>query len=468
MVEDFSVEKVDLLNSNYPSDQPYIGTTLNVQTYTPGQELHNGTNFITLGRTQTEFRNFCDAYYDEHDESQKGKIQETGWGDKLSNPKYPSIEWTTDGRWYEKREGLPPSESALAWDEMLGMTDENQEKQECDSNDTFGEKVNSSQGVSNQITGHKDQLHTCTKADHAVDSMIAQPTIVTDINRYTYQPNIASPMTYRKFYDGPWTPDETELEGYYPKRQVIKLPKIPIIDWQKYLKKDQGIIANISKHVMEHRELSIDVDEYSMWAMSVLPNYGKLTYEEKHEYGVTYDEDWQPSEKQLRLEQALVKSAQDWFKAQELIYKLRNLSKKHRRYQQVHLYTRNRAPWPTLVMGPEPVTKDDIKTLRNWCIIDTIKNEKHIPRALSEYLDWWHVQRDRRTHEQVKLGDEIEHKGKSLAVKLNKIVKSNTLGQVKRFAQKEWTGESQADTLESNLEKDIWSDWRMKYLPIEF
>ena len=59
-------------------------------------------------------------------------------------------------------------------------------------------------------------------------------------------------------------------------------------------------------------------------------------------------------------------------------------------------------------------------------------------------------------------------RGKTLAVRLNMFVKDHTQGQVKRFAQKEWQGESQADTLDSNLEKDIWSDWRMKYLPIEF
>src|SRR5688572_21387387 len=220
------------------------------------------------------------------------------------------------------------------------------------------------------------------------------------------------------------------------KGKVIKLPIIPVINWQKYIGKELGNIADITRHIMEHRELRIDVDDQSTWAMTVLPSYGKLTHTERHEYGITHNEEWSLSEWQLKLEQALIESAQDWFKSQPLIYKLRNLSKKHRRYQQVHLYVRNRATWPTLVMGPKPTTKEDIKTLREWCTIETIKNEKYIPRALTEYIRWWHVQREKRTKEQVEIGDEIEVRGKTLAVRLNMFVKDHTQGQVKRFAQK--------------------------------
>ena len=101
---------------------------------------YNDTNFITPGRTQTDLINFYEAYHARQDKSQGVEKQETVWGDKPLNPKHPSIEWTSDGCWYEKREGLPPTESELEWDELLGNTKEYQKKQECDSDGTFGEK----------------------------------------------------------------------------------------------------------------------------------------------------------------------------------------------------------------------------------------------------------------------------------------------------------------------------------------
>ena len=145
-------------------------------------------------------------------------------------------------------------------------------------------------------------------------------------------------------------------------------------------------------------------------------------------------------------------------------YKLRRLHRHHRRWQQVHLWARKRAPWPTLVLGPEPVKPEDISAVHRWCRAKVIESARYIPRALNEYEAWWKEYRLR--HKGVpnvnvlEIGDSILAAGKTLQTQLNKFKHNHTRKQLHDIYYTDKPEDFGLTESSSALEHDVWQDWK--------
>ena len=283
----------------------------------------------------------------------------------------------------------------------------------------------------------------------------------------SYLPVNVHPMAYRRFDHGPWTLTENQDEGYYDLVEIIQ-PTIPTpkIDWIKILQyKDE--ISIWTQHIMEHRESIIDFEETSAWAQNILglATYGTLTKQIRDRFGISYIEDWEPTQFQLALEHSLQVQAQEWFKSRELGYKLRRLMSRHRRWQQIHLWARKRATWPTKVMGPEPTSTDDINIVFTWCRAKVIESDNRIPRALTEYENWWMSYRASHRLPVKEIGDHILLKAKTLQTYLDDFRGNNNSVTLRRIYFQNKPQDFGVTTECSCLEQDVWKDCKASLAP---
>jgi hypothetical protein len=266
---------------------------------------------------------------------------------------------------------------------------------------------------------------------------------------------------------GPWSLDEDLREGYYALHEDIP-PTVPVpkIDWLSTLR-HKNQVAIWTQHIMEHRVSMLTPEDDSSWAQQLLgvAVYGNLTKQINDRFGISYTEDWEPTQFQLALEHSLRCQAQQWFKSRDLGYKLRRLMHRHRRWQQIHLWARKRAPWPTKVMGPVPNSADDINTVLIWCRAKVIENDKRIPRALTEYEQWWMVFRAKHRLDVQEIGDAIFAKGKALQSQLNRFRVDNKALTLKRIYFQDRPQDFGISTSSSRLEQDVWQDWKASLAP---
>ena len=282
--------------------------------------------------------------------------------------------------------------------------------------------------------------------------------------------NLVHPRDYRHHNHGPFDMITDLDEGYYePKMPYSGLP-LKRRNWDLIVKpenlkqdpKSKGrSMYEHTQHIMEGRATAMDPDDLLAWVKWVngAQVFGKLKE--------NTDANWEVTDQQSDLTNETIEDAEQWYKSQRIGKRLRRLRPQHRLYRQVHLYYRNRAPWPTKLLGPSPRNETEVKYVKQWCQHNQLNQVKFNPKtAIAEYVDWWKIQRPTRPyHEQIH-GDRCLQKAKDLRQTLNNLRNDSTtirwLVQCKDDLTSNWQGGLDLECPESCVEMDTIQDWIAK------
>jgi len=269
-----------------------------------------------------------------------------------------------------------------------------------------------------------------------------------------YQSHTHGPHTLEDdLYNGRYEP-----EIPYDGRQCLRRQWDKIVPNELLSQKD-NYWAQLTQHIMEGRHLAYDTDTITQWTAWVNgARFGEYIDLKTGRFNV--------SKEQESIAAETIHDAQLWYKQLALPHRLRRLRPQGSLYNQVQLFTRGRAPWPTKQLGPLPNGDKYTRIVRKFCLRNHSNYPKMSPKsAISEYTLWWKNNSSSYTPKVQQFGNEVLAKTHRLLNKLGQIKANSELAKkllqyslnTKTFNN--WPYALLSYHPESQLEKDCFHDW---------